>query len=200
MYGKGRDYVINILWFFMIFIGLILSFAKGNTGAVMNAAISGGVSAVEITIGLMGVICIWSGVMKVAEKSGLTDIIGKILRPFIKLLFPGIPSKHPAASSIIMNLASNMLGLSNAATPFGIKAMGELQKINGMKERASDAMVMFLVINSACIQLVPAAVISLRAAEGSRNPYEVIITTIISTAIAALVGIISCKLLEKHYE
>ncbi|KPU43077.1 spore maturation protein A [Oxobacter pfennigii] len=192
--------MINIIWFFMIFIGFFLSFLNGSTDAVTNAAMKGGAAAVELTIGLMGIICIWCGVMKIAEKSGLTDIIGKILTPFLKLIFPGIPSGHPAMSAIIMNMASNMLGLSNAATPFGIKAMEELQKINANKDKATNSMVMFLVINSACLQLIPATIISLRAAAGSKNPSEIIFTTIMSTVIAAAVGFISCKLLEKSYE
>lgn len=192
--------MINIIWFFMIFAGFFLSFLKGNIDSVMSAAIKGGVSAVEITIGLVGVICIWSGIMKIAEKSGLTQIIGKILMPFIRRLFPEIPYKHSAVSAIIMNLSSNMLGLSNAATPFGIKAMEELQKLNPEKERASDAMVMFLVINSACVQIIPATVISLRSAAGSKNPSEIIITTFITSIIALCVGIISCKLLQNDYK
>ena len=192
--------MINVIWFFLIFIGLILSFLRGSSEAVMNAAISGGVSAVELTIGLIGVICIWSGIMKIAEKSGLTNILGKILSPFLRLIFPDLPPKHPANSAIVMNLASNMLGLSNAATPFGIKAMEELQRLNSSKERSTNTMVTFLVINSACVQLIPATVISIRSAAGSKNPSEIIITTIISTVIAAIVGIISCKLLQKHYD
>lgn len=191
--------MINAIWFFMIFTGLFLSFVKGNTEAVVNAALKGGVSAVEITVGLMGVICIWCGIMKVAEKSGLTDILGKLLTPLLKILFPDIPSKHPAVSAIIMNLASNMLGLSNAATPFGIKAMDELQKLNSKKDTATDSMVTFLVINSACIQLIPATVISIRSAAGSKNPSEIIAATIITTIIASVIGIISCKLLYKYY-
>jgi len=192
--------MINVIWFFLIFIGLILYFLRGSSEAVMNAAISGGVSAVELTIGLIGVICIWSGIMKIAEKSGLTNILGKILSPFLRLIFPDLPPKHPANSAIVMNLASNMLGLSNAATPFGIKAMEELQRLNSSKERSTNTMVTFLVINSACVQLIPATVISIRSAAGSKNPSEIIITTIISTVIAAIVGIISCKLLQKHYD
>lgn len=192
--------MINIIWFFIIFIGLILSFVRGNSEAVMNAAINGGVSAVELTIGLIGVICIWSGIMKIAEKSGLTNILGKMMSPILRLVFPDLPPRHPANSAIVMNLASNMLGLSNAATPFGIKAMEELQKLNSSKERATNTMVAFLVINSACVQLIPATVISIRSAAGSKNPSEIIITTIISTIIAAIVGIISCKLLQKHYD
>lgn len=192
--------MINIIWFFMIFIGLFLSFLRGNTEAVMTAAINGGVSAVELTIGLIGVICIWSGIMKIAEKSGLTDILGKMLHPVMRLLFPALPAKHPSISAIIMNMASNLLGLSNAATPFGIKAMEEMQKLNSKKERATNSMVIFLVINSACIQLIPATVISIRSAAGSKNPSEIIITTLVSTLAAATVGIISCRLFEKHYD
>lgn len=191
--------MINIIWFFMIFTGFLLSFFEGNTEAVTAASVKGAESAVELTIGLMGVICLWCGVMKIAEKSGLIDIMGKLLTPFIRVLFPGIPSKHPAMSAIILNMASNMLGLSNAATPFGIKAMEELQKLNGSKERATDSMVMFLVINSACLQLIPATVISIRSAAGSRNPSEIVITTIISTLAAAAVGIVSCKMLQRYY-
>lgn len=192
--------MINTIWFFMIFTGILLSFINGSAGKVMDASIKGGASAVDITIGLVGVISIWSGIMKVAEKSGLTDVIGKALMPVMRMLFPEIPRKHPSISAIIMNIASNMLGLSNAATPFGIKAMEELQKLNPNKERASNAMVTFLVLNSACVQIIPATVISIRSAAGSKNPSEIILTTIISTISAAVVGIISCKLLQNEYE
>lgn len=192
--------MINVIWFFMIFIGLFLSFIKGNAEAVAASAASGASSAVQLAIGLMGIICMWCGIMKVAERSGLTSIIGRILTPIMKVFFPDVPSKHPAMGAIIMNLASNILGLSNAATPFGIKAMEELQKLNTKKDRATDSMVMFLVINSACVQLIPATVISIRAAAGSRNPSEIIVTTIISTIIAASTGIISCKLLQRYYD
>lgn len=190
--------MINTIWFFMIFTGILLSFLNGSAGAVADAASKGAQDAVTLTIGLMGVICLWCGIMKVAEKSGLTRVIGKIMAPLMKIIFPEIPLKHPAMSSIIMNLASNILGLSNAATPFGIKAMEELQKLNGSKDRASNSMVTFLVINSACIQLVPATVISIRSAAGSKNPSEIILTTIISTSMAAIAGLISCKLLERY--
>jgi len=191
--------MINVIWFFMIFTGLVLAFVEGKTEAVTDAAMKGAGSAVELTIGLMGVICVWCGIMKIAEKSGLTGIIGKLLTPVMKKIFPGLPPRHPAMSAIIMNMASNMLGLSNAATPFGIKAMEELQKLNPQKEKATNAMAMFLVINSSCIQLIPATVLSIRSAAGSQNPSEIIITTIMSSICATIVGIISCKLLEKHY-
>lgn len=192
--------MINTIWFFMIFIGIFLSLLNGSAGAVADAAAKGAQDAVTLTIGLMGVICLWCGIMKVAEKSGLTRVIGRIMTPFMRLIFPDIPQKHPAMSSVIMNLASNMLGLSNAATPFGIKAMEEMQKLNHSKDKATNSMVTFLVINSACVQIVPATVISIRSAAGSKNPSEIIITTIISTVMAAAAGLISCKLLEKHYE
>lgn len=192
--------MINVIWFFMIFSALLLSFLRGNTEAVTAAAINGASSAVELTIGLMGVICLWCGIMKIAERAGLTSIIGKLMTPVIKIFFPDIPSRHPAMSAIVMNMASNMLGLSNAATPFGIKAMEELQKLNDKKARATNSMAMFLVINSACVQLIPATVISIRAAAGSKSPSDIVITTFISTVIAAAVGIVSCKILERHYD
>jgi Uncharacterized membrane protein, required for spore maturation in B.subtilis. len=191
--------MINTIWFFMIFIGLLLSFVNGSADAVTNAATKGAESAVTLTIGLMGIICLWCGIMKIAEKSGLTRIIGKAMTPLMKFLFPEIPARHTAMSSIVMNLASNLLGLSNAATPFGIKAMEEMQKLNPEKERATNSMVTFLVVNSSCVQVIPATVISIRSAAGSKNPSEIIITTIISTIMAAIVGVISCKLLEKNY-
>lgn len=191
--------MINFIWFFMIFTGFVLAFINGNMESAANASIKGAQSAVELCIGLIGVMSVWSGIMKVAEKSGLTSIIAKLMKPIMKLLFPGVPSNHPAMGAMIMNMASNMLGLSNAATPFGIKAMEELTKLNLNKDRASDSMVMFLVINSACLQLIPASIISIRANYGSKNPSEIIVSTIISTIAAAIVGIISCKLLEKYY-
>ena len=192
--------MINTIWFFMIFIGIVLSFIKGNTAAVMDASLKGAANAVELTIGLIGVMSVWCGVMKIAEKSGLTEAIGKIMHPFMRLIFPDIPKRHPAMGAIILNISSNILGLSNAATPFGIKAMEEMQKLNNNKDRATNSMVMFLVINSACIQIIPSTVISIRSSAGSKNPSEIIITTLIATAMAGLVGIISCKMLERYYE
>lgn len=191
--------MINTIWFFIIFIGILFAFLSGDIDNVMNAAIKGGTSAIEITIGLTGVMCIWTGIMKIAEKSGLTKKLSKLLYPIIKLLFKDIPMNHSSIGAIVMNISSNVFGLSNAATPFGIKAIKELQALNSKKDTASNSMVMFLVINSACIQLIPASVISIRAAAGSKNPQEIIITTIISTLIAALFGIISCKILEHYY-
>ena len=186
--------MINTIWFFMIFIGIVLSFIKGNTAAVMDASLKGAANAVELTIGLIGVMGVWCGVMKIAEKSGLTEAIGKIMHPFMRLIFPDIPKRHPAMGAIILNISSN------AATPLGIKAMEEMQKLNNNKDRATDSMVMFLVINSACIQIIPSTVISIRSSAGSKNPSEIIITTLIATAMAGLVGIISCKMLERYYE
>lgn len=192
--------MIDAVWFFMIFFGIVLSLVNGNAESVMSSAIKGAESAVGLTIGLIGVICIWCGIMKIAEKSGLTALIGRALMPFMRLVFPDIPPGHPAMGFIIMNLSSNMLGLSNAATPFGIKAMQEMKRADQNGKRASDSMVMFLVVNSTCIQLVPSTVISIRAAAGSRNPSEIILPTILSTLAAAIFGVLSCKLLRRHYE
>ena len=139
---------------------------------------------------------LWCGALKVAEKAGLVERISEMIRPIIGFLFKDIPKKGEALGAIIMNMTSNMLGLGNAATPFGLKAMTELQKLNNKKDTASNSMCRFLVINSAPICIIPSTVISIRASIGSQNPGIVIIPSIFSSAIAILVGMICCTILE----
>ena len=141
----------------------------------------------------------WCGGMKIAEKSGLMDKLANVLKPFLKLIFKDAAKDSKALGAIVMNLTANMMGLSNAATPFGIKAMEEMDRINPKKGEASDDMILFLVLNAACIQLVPSTVISLRAAQGSNAPGIIIIPAMIATGIAALVGIVACKVMERHF-
>jgi len=164
---------------------------------VTNATIDYVGKAVEIAIGLIGIMALWLGIMKIAEESGLIKIIARVVKPFTKFLFPDVPQDHPAIGSIIMNLSANMLGLGNAATPFGLKAMEELDKLNDKKGTATNAMVTFLAINTAGLTLIPATAIAVRAASGSNNPTVIIGTSIFGAACAATVGIISAKLLEK---
>ena len=137
--------------------------------------------------------------MKVAEKSGLTKILAKMLRPVLKVLFKDAAKDEKALGAIVMNLTANMMGLSNAATPFGIKAMEEMDRINKKSSIASNDMALFLVMNAACIQLVPTTIISIRAAAGSQNPGIIIIPAIISTGVALIVGIVCCKILQKYF-
>jgi spore maturation protein SpmA len=156
-------------------------------------------TAVTIALGLIGIMALWLGVMKIAEDAGLIKIIAKSLKPITKRLFPDIPSDHPAISSIIMNISANMLGLGNAATPFGLKAMDEMEKINPNKGTASNSMVTFLAINTAGLTLIPATAIAVRAASGSSNPAIIIGTSIFGAFCATIAGITAAKFLEKFY-
>lgn len=156
-------------------------------------------NSVELVIGMVGLLCLWCGVMKIAEKSGLTTKLARLMEPVLKRIYKDAGKNKRALGAIVMNLTANMMGLSNAATPFGIKAMEEMQDLNPDKDTASDDMALFLVMNAACIQLLPATVISLRAAAASKNPGVIILPAIIATAIACLVGIICCKILERFF-
>jgi spore maturation protein A len=171
----------------------------GN-GEQMSKTIIGSIdSTVTFIIGLVGLMCFWCGVMKVAEKSGLTEKLAKLMRPILKLIFKEAGKDEKALGAIVMNITANMMGLGNAATPFGIKAMEEMDRLNKEKGTASNDMALFLVLNAACIQLVPSTVISIRAAAGSQNPGIIIIPAIISTTIAAVVGVVCCKILQRYF-
>lgn len=164
---------------------------------VTNATIDYVSKAVEIALGLIGIMALWLGIMKIAESSGLINIIAKTVKPLTKFLFPDVPQDHPAIGSMIMNISANMLGLGNAATPFGLKAMEELDKLNENKGTATNAMITFLAINTAGLTLIPATAIAIRAASGSSNPTVIIGTSIFGALCATTVGIVSAKLLEK---
>ena len=164
-----------------------------------NDIISSIESTVTFVVGLTGLMCFWCGVMKVAEKSGFTEKLAKIMKPVLKLIFKDAAKDEKALGAIVMNITANMMGLGNAATPFGIKAMEEMQRLNKDKEKASNDMCLFLVLNAACIQLVPSTVISIRATANSSNPGVIIIPAIISTAIASICGVICCKILQKYF-
>ncbi len=166
---------------------------------VTNSALDYAGTAVTIALGLIGIMALWLGVMKVAEEAGLIKIIANSLKPITKRLFPEIPADHPAMSSMIMNISANMLGLGNAATPFGLKAMEEMEKINQNKGTASNSMVTFLAINTAGLTLIPATAIAVRAASGSSNPAIIIGTTIFGAFCATCAGIASAKIIEKFY-
>ena len=189
--------MINAIWLGLILIGIVISMFTGNVQGVTDSVISSAKTAVEISIGLIGVMSFWLGLMKVAEKAGLVQVLGRALRPLMKILFPEIPEDHPANGSIVANIAANFLGLGNAATPLGIKAMQELQDLNDNKEEATDAMVLFLAINTSSVTLVSSSVLAYRAAANSANVSEIIAPTIIATLISTTVAIVSCKMLQK---
>ncbi|RPI04243.1 MAG: nucleoside recognition protein [Ignavibacteriae bacterium] len=165
--------------------------------AITQAAIDFANTAVEIAIGLIGVMALWLGLMKVAEEAGLVKVLTRMLTPLTKRLFPDVPSDHPAIGAIIMNTAANMLGLSNAATPMGLKAMEELNKLSPKTGTATNAMVTFLAINTGGLILIPATAIAVRAAAGSANPGIIIGTAIFGAGCATLTGIIASKILQR---
>ncbi len=191
--------MINIIWFIILASGIGFGILSGRGEAVSKSIIASSDAAVKLIISLLGIMCLWCGVMKIAEKSGLMNKIASLMRPLLKILFKDASKDERAIGPIVMNLTANMMGLSNAATPFGIKAMDQLSNLNNKKEEASDDMALFLVLNAACIQLVPTTVISIRAAMGSKNPAETIIPAIITTTISAIVGVVCCKILQRYF-
>ena len=179
----------------MMFIAVVVGIFTGNIDAVTQAAIDMSKTAVEIAIGLIGIMALWLGTMKIAEESGLITILSKALRPITIRLFPDVPKDHPAIGSIVLNMAANILGLGNAATPLGLKAMEELQELNPDKETATNAMCTFLAINTSSVQLIlPATVVALMGAAAN----QIFITTILATGFSTIAAIIAVKFLEKR--
>ncbi|HEV8660825.1 MAG TPA: nucleoside recognition domain-containing protein [Thermoanaerobaculia bacterium] len=191
--------MLNYIWFALMAIALVVAIFMGTAPAVTKGAIDSAKTAVEIALGLVGIMTLWLGIMKVAEAAGLISLLGRMLRPFSRLLFPEIPPEHPAIGAMIMNIAANMLGLSNAATPLGIKAMEELQTLNEEKDTATNAMVTFMALNTAGIQLIPATIIAVLAAAGSKNPTAIIVTTIVATFSGAVAAVTAAKILQRFF-
>ena len=190
--------MINWIWLFMILMAIAAFLIKGDASGLVSAMTDSAERSVQLLIGLTGIMAVWSGLIKICEQSGAMDLLAKLLRLPMRLLFPGLSKRSPRAQgSIIMNIASNMLGLSDAATPMGIKAMEELQKINPDKDSVSDYMVTFLIVNAACIQLLPTTVISIRAGFNSKSPGEIILPTIAATSVALVFGLISAEIFKR---
>src|SRR5438477_2935954 len=143
--------MLNYIWFGLMAVALVVAMFNGTAAVVTKSAIDSAKTGVDIALGLIGIMTLWLGIMRVAEKAGLIALLGRVLRPFSRLLFPDVPPEHPAIGAMIMNIAANMLGLSNAATPLGIKAMEELQTLNEQKEPATNAIVTFMALNPAGI-------------------------------------------------
>ena len=186
--------MLNYIWFGMMLIGVVAGIFTGRIDEVTEAAIDMSKVAVQISIGLIGIMALWLGIMKIAEKSGLIQIIARGLKPITIRLFPDVPADHPAIGSIILNMSANILGLGNAATPLGLKAMEELQELNPKKDTATNAMVMFLAINTSSVQLiVPATVVALMGVAAS----QIFITTILATLCSTITAIFMVRMLGK---
>ncbi len=189
--------MMNYIWLTMIILAVILGGINGKIESVTESAFNSAKSAVTIAINLVGVMALWLGIMKIAEDSGLMSVIAKVIAPVMKWLFPDVPRDHPAIGSMTMNIAANMLGLGNAATPLGLKAMEDLETLNKRPGIATNAMCTFLTINTAGIQIIPATMIGVMASAGSKEPTAVIGTTIVASFTALIAGVATVKILEK---
>ena len=191
--------MLNYIWFGLMAVALVVAIFTGNAAALTKASVDSAKTAVEISLGLIGIMTLWLGIMRVAEKAGLIAMLGRLLRPFSRLLFPEVPPDHPAIGAMIMNVAANMLGLSNAATPLGIKAMEELQELNPVKDTASNAMVTFMALNTSGIQFIPATIIGVLVTAGSKAPTVIIPTTIVATFCGAIAAVTTAKILQRFF-
>jgi spore maturation protein A len=189
--------MLNYIWLALIIVAVVLGGINGKIEEVTNAAIDSAGNSVKIAIGLIGVMTLWLGIMKIAEDSGLMRLLARAIAPLMRRLFPDVPSDHPALGSMLMNIAANMLGLSNAATPLGLKAMEDLEKLNRHPGVATNAMCTFLTLNTAGLQIIPASMIGLLASAGSKEPTAIIGTTLAATMIAAVAGVTAAKILER---
>ncbi len=196
--------MINIVWLLLLVLGIIMAVVTAiTTGSlepfvlVTDALFNSSKTAVDLAIGLIGLMALWLGLMKLAEESGLVNVIARVVRPVMIRIFPEVPADHPAMGAMIMNIAANMLGLGNAATPLGLKAMQELQKLNEKAETATNAMVTFLAINTSSVTIIPATVIGIRVSAGSANPAEIIGTAIFATTCSTIVAVTAAKLFSK---
>jgi len=185
--------MLNYIWGALMLVSLVVAAFTGRLEAVTTGAMNGASDAVTLSISLLGIMCLWTGLMKIASSSGIINIFARVLRPLTKILFPRLPQNSPAMDCIVMNMVANLFGMSNAATPLGLKAMKELSRLE-RGNIASDNMCMFVVINSASLQLIPSTVIAIRQSIGSSNPFEIIMPVWIASLIALIVGVSAAKL------
>lgn len=188
--------MMNYIWSGIMLLSLLVGFLTGNIGETATAAIDGAKNAVETVISLLGVMCFWMGMMNIAQKSGILNKLSKILEPVISSLFKGV-KREEARQAILMNITANIFGIGNAATPFGIKAMEEMQKENRGKSIATNDMCMFVVLNTASIQLIPTTLLALRTSYGSADPYKILPAVWIVSVVALFFGICAAKIMEK---
>ncbi|MEN3369877.1 MAG: spore maturation protein [Verrucomicrobiota bacterium] len=189
--------MLNYIWLALVVLAVAIGGWNNRLSEVTAGAFDGAKTAVTIALGLIGIMALWLGVMRLAERAGLVQRIARGLRPIMRRLFPDVPPEHPAMGSMLMNMAANMLGLGNAATPLGLRAMRDLETLNPRPGVASNAMCTFLAINTASLQLIPATAIALLASAGSTRPTAIVGTALLATLCAATVAITAAKTLEK---
>ena len=191
--------MLNYIWFGLMATAFVVAAFNGTVDGVTRGAMESASTAVQIAIGLVGIMTLWLGIMRVAEAAGLVTLLGRALRPLLARLFPEVPAGHPAAGAIVVAVAANMLGLNNAATPLGIKAIEELQTLNPDKDTATNAMVTFLAMTTTGVQLIPATMIGVLAAAGSQQPTAIIAPSIVATFVGTVAAVAAAKLLQRVY-
>lgn len=195
---------LNYIWIAFFLIAFVFAIVQliftGNTQVfndIINSTFESAKTGFELSLGLTGVLALWMGIMKIGEKGGVVRIMTRVVGPFFQKLFPGLPKNHPAYGSIMMNLAANMLGLDNAATPMGLKAMKEMQEVNQKKDTASDAQIMFLVLNTSGLTIIPVSVMVYRAQLGAANPADIFLPILLATFFSTMAGLISVAIVQK---
>lgn len=185
--------MMNYIWAGMMALSLIFALVTGRTQELSQSVLTGAGDAVELLLGILGMLCFWAGMMEIAKRSGITDILARLFSPLLSLLFRDVPYGSDAMRYMSLNISANLLGLGNAATPFGLEAMKELRKLNPQKDRASDSMLLFVVMNTASIQLFPTTLAAYRATYGSESPFDILPCVWITSAVALAVGIVIAK-------
>ncbi len=189
--------MLNLIWLSMMFIAVVVGLIQGRLDQVVQAVTDSAKLGFELALGLTAIMSLWLGIMGIATDSGLVTVFARALRPLMCRLFPEVPVEHPAMGAMVLNIAANMLGLGNAATPFGLEAMKELEKLNMHTGVASNAMCTFLAINTSSVQLIPITAIAYLAANGSLHPSSVVLSSAIATSVSTLVALVSVKQLAK---
>ena len=191
---------MNYIFIFLILISFVCAIINGKVDIVVNEMLKSSQKAVEIAIGLIGIMAFWLGIVNIAKTSGLMDLFSKMIKKPLLLIFPDLKNNNEAISDIALNISANALGLTNAATPFGIKAMEDMQKENENKNQATNSMCTFLAINTAGFQIVPAVVLAILTASGMNNPAQIIIPTLIVTSIAFISALFFVKILKRFFK
>ncbi|NMB00437.1 MAG: hypothetical protein GX971_02775 [Firmicutes bacterium] len=189
--------MINYIWFFLILAGVITAASKGQINLVTEGILKGSEQAVLVSAGLIGIISFWSGMMKIAQDAGLMETLARIMGPIAKRLFPDVPPQHPAMGSLLLAMSANLLGLGNACTPLGLKAMGDLQDLNRDRTTASNAMCTFMAVTSSSLTVIPTTIIALRMTHGSLVPTDIIGPIVVATSCSTVVTVILDRILRK---
>lgn len=189
--------MLNIIWLVLLVGSVAIALMTGHVKELVASVTSSAEAAFKLALGFTGIMALWLGIMKIAQDSGLVDRFTSLIRPAMRLLFRGVPEGHPAVGSMAMNMVANVFGLSNAATPFGIQAMKDLDTLNNAKGTATDDMCMFLAINTSSLQIIPAGAIALLAAGGSSDPTVIVFPALVATLVSTVVGVAAARLLSR---